>query len=193
MTPDQLILLAKARRRRAEAQGASAPSDVPPVGDMGQWQQSPPVDPAAQRAAAIEQMRGPHPDTFAEKLVASPLVRAGAGALQTAVVGPLQLGANIGHAISPPSAGQFDLAQEIADKNKQWGDTVDSAMGGRADVAGTVGALAGGAAALPGAVPKSLLGRMWYGAKTGGVLGAMAPHEKAGLEENVKSAAFGFA
>ena len=42
MTPDQLILLAKARRRRAETQSAEQPADVPPVDDKTAWQASPP-------------------------------------------------------------------------------------------------------------------------------------------------------
>jgi len=196
MTPDQLILLAKARRRRAEAQGAAPeqPTDVPPVGDKTAWQQSPPD---AQ----------PHRDTLAEQMAYAPITRAAVGVGETLIGGPFQLGANLGSAAArkigemlPPEAQQYydtggdQLDEKVAEKQRAWEDLKRSTMElGEWDVAGGLGAMAGGAATLPGAVPASLAGRVAYGAGTGAAMGAMAPQQQAGLEHNAQGAGIGLA
>ena len=192
MTPDQLILLAKARRRRAEAQGASAPSDVPPAGDMGQRQQSPPD---AQ----------PHRDTLAEKIAYAPITRAAVGVGETLIGGPFQLGANLGSAaarkigeILPKSAKQYydtggdQLDEKVAEKQRDWEELKRSTMEpGEWDVAGGLGAMAAGALAMPGSVPAGFWGRVGYGAGTGALMGSMAPQQESGLEHNAQGAVIG--
>lgn len=198
MTPDQLILLAKARRRRAEAQGAAPEqsTDVPPPpgADMAQWQQSPPDT-------------EPNRDTLAEQIAYAPATRFAVGAGETLIGGPFQLGANLGSAAArkigemlPEGAREYydtggdQLDEKVAEKQRAWEDLKRSTMEpGEWDVAGGLGAMAGGAAALPGAVPASLAGRVAYGAGTGAAMGAMAPQQEAGLGHNAQGAALGFA
>ena len=177
MTPDQLILLAKARRRRAEAQGAAPeqPADVQP-----------------------------HRDTLAEQIAYAPATRAAVGVGQTLIGGPFQLGANLGSAAArkigemlPPEAQKYyatsgdQLDEKVAEKQRAWEDLKRSTLGDEWDVAGGIGATTAGALALPGAVPASLAGRVGYGMGTGAAMGAMAPQQEAGLEHNAQGAVIG--
>ena len=180
MTPDQLILLAKARRRRAEAQSAEQPNDAPPEAQ-------------------------PHRDTLAEQIAYAPATRFAVGVGETLIGGPLQLGANLGSAAArkigemlPEGAQNYyatggdQLDEKVAEKQRAWEELKRSTMEpGEWDVAGGLGATAGGMGALPGAVPASLAGRVAYGAGTGAAMGAMAPQQEAGLGHNAQGAAMG--
>ncbi len=195
LPPDKAALLSEARKRGLVPSGQSTappPADVPPVGDKTAWQQSPPD---AQ----------PHRDTLAEQLAYAPATRFAVGAGETLIGGPFQLGANLGSAAArkigemlPEGVQQYydtsgdQLDEKVAEKQRAWEDLKRSTMQpGEWDVAGGLGGMAAGAAALPGAVPKALLGRIGYGAGTGAVMGAMAPQQQAGLEHNAQGAIIG--
>lgn len=180
MTPDQLILLAKARRRRAEAGGTTAPEAAPP--------------------AAPDT---PNRETMAERLAYAPATRFAVGVGETLIGGPLQLGANIGNFLNPyidkllpgsmSSEGGPNVAEAIAQKKREWDDLKKSTMQpGEWDVAGGLGNAAGGAAAMAGsAVPATLAGRTWYGLKSGAALGAATMTDSADIADNMRNAAVG--
>ena len=158
----------------------------------------PPVE--AQQPAAQ-----PHRETMAEQMAYAPITRFAAGVGETLVGGPFQLGANLGSAAArkigemlPEDAKQYydtggdQLDEKVAEKQRAWKELKRSTMEpDEWDVAGGLGATAGGMGALPGAAPASLAGRVAYGAGTGAAMGAMAPQQEAGLGHNAQGAVVG--
>lgn len=166
---------------------------------MKSEQSAPPPAPAPQPDTQ------PHRDTLAEQIAYAPATRFAVGVGETLIGGPLQLGANLGSAAArkigemlPEGAQKYyatggdQLDEKVAEKQRAWEELKRSTMEpGEWDVAGGLGATAGGMGALPGAVPASLAGRVAYGAGTGAAMGAMAPQQEAGLGHNAQGAALG--
>lgn len=176
MTPDQLILLAKARRRRAEA---------------GETAALPPAAPDT-----------PNRETMAERLAYAPATRFAVGVGETLLGGPLQLGANIGNFLNPyidkllpdsmSSQGGPNVAEMIAGKKRDWDTLKKSTLEpGEWDVAGGLGNMAAGAAALPGSVPATLAKRVGYGIAGGAGFGAATMTDSSDIADNMRNAAVG--
>lgn len=134
----------------------------------------------------------------ADKVIGSVPGRTVLGAAETVVGGPFQFGANVGSWLNRNVAapiydalGMEDSARYARDPrydvgrmanetqseieaSKRRGMAAHGAEG--TDIAGTIGGLAAGVGALRNvAVPGTLLGKVWQGAKIGGGFGAAAP------------------